>query len=176
MSQRPPILTKPAGPPTAAERWFRMGLELARIGRYVEALEPLEQALAYSVDESSPVFKRVLRSYYGVALALGRGDVLRGRRLCEESIADGTLDAELYVNLGRVYLKAGRRDLAVEAIETARAIDPSHGPAAVLQHQLGQRRTPFFSFLRRSHPANVVAGKLRARWEQSRAVTRDSGH
>ncbi|MFN7966706.1 MAG: tetratricopeptide repeat protein [Acidobacteriota bacterium] len=159
MSSRPP------GPQSATERWFNVGVELARNGRYTQALEPLEQAMAYSINEpASSAYARPLRSYFGLAVALGRGDIVRGRKLCEEAISDGTLDVELYVNLARVYLKANRKDLAIEAIDTARAIDPDHLVVNGLFKQLGERRSPVFTFLDRSHPINVVAGKLRHRW------------
>ena len=154
---------RPARPPSAAERWFRAGAELVRIGRYQEALEPLEQALAYSVDEPNAPYMRALRSCYGIAVAMARGDVARGRRLCEDAIAGGPLDAELYVNLARVYLRSGRKDLAIEALETGHTIDPGHAGVVHMCAQLGRRKPPVFSFLDRRHPLNKYAGKLRHR-------------
>lgn len=159
--------TRPLGPPTASERWFRVGADLARLGRYSDAVEPLEQAMAYSLNDAHPDLLRPLRSFYGLALALGAGDWGRGRRLCEDAIADGTLDPELYVNLARVYLQLGRRDLAIEALETARAVDPEYRLALQLLQQVGQRRPPVFSFLTRSNPLNRLAGKLRHRLKHS---------
>lgn len=170
MTLKPPTTARPPATASATERWFQMGAELARIGRYHEAIGPLEQAMAYSVDEANVPFLRPLRSFFGLAVALGRGDIARGRRLCEEAIADGTLDAELYVNLARVYLKSGRRDLAVEAISTARAIDPQDATAASIAQQLGERRPPVFGFLDRRHPLNRVAGRLRHRWTEVEAT------
>ena len=145
-----------------------MGVELVRTGRYVDAIEPLEQAMAYSInDPTAYSYSRSLRSYFGVAMALGRGDVARGRKLCEEAISDGTLNVELYVNLARVYLKSGRKDLAVEAIDTARAIDAKNPVANAILKRLGERQSPVFPFLHRSHPINVVVGKLRHRWRSA---------
>ncbi|MBP7146501.1 MAG: tetratricopeptide repeat protein [Acidobacteria bacterium] len=157
------LSTRPTRPPSAAERWFRAGAELVRIGRYPEAVEPLEQALAYSVDEPNASYMRSLRSCYGIAVAMARGDVARGRRLCEDAIAGGPLDAELYVNLARVYLRAGRKDLAIEALETGRTMDSRHPGVLHMCAQLGQRKPPVFAFLDRGHPLNKYAGKLRHR-------------
>jgi len=159
--------TLPEAPLSPAERWFRRGMELARIGRYHEALEPLEQALALSVEEPNARYLRALRSWYGLVIALARGDFARGRRLCEEAIADGPLDPDLYVNLARVYLRGNRKQLAVEALDTALAIDPHHRQANRLRDQLGRRREPVFGFLDRSHPLNRYAGMVRNRLENA---------
>ncbi len=165
-TRRSGTTTIPEPPVSPGERWFRRGMELARIGRFHEALEPLEQALALSVEEpESARYLRALRSWYGLVVALVRGDFARGRRLCEEAIADGPLDADLYVNLARVYLRGNRKQLAVEALDTALAIDPAHRQANRLRDQLGRRREPVFGFLSRSHPLNRYAGMVRARLE-----------
>ncbi len=155
--------TLPPKPPSAAERWFRLGADLARLGRYRDAIEPLEQALAYSVEEPGEGYHRALRSWYGLAVALARGDVVRGRRLCEEAVADSPRDADLYVNLCRVYMRSSRRDLSIEALKTALAFDPHHPSANSLMQELGQRSRPVFAFLDRRHPLNRYVGKIRHR-------------
>ncbi len=154
--------SKPPGPPpTPAERWFRLGADLARVGRFKEALEPLEQALAYAVEDRDRAFLREMRSFYGMTIALIRGEIARGRRLCEEAILGGSRDPQLFVNLAQVYFRADRRDLAVETLRSALALDAAHHGARTLMAQLGARRAPVFTFLPRAHPINKVAGKLR---------------
>lgn len=155
--------TRPSRPPTVAERWYRLGADLARTGRFHEALQPLEQALAYSAEEPSAAFIRSLRSYYGLTIAIVRGDLSRGRRLCEEAILQGALDPELYINLATVYLHGGRKDLAVETIETGLSLNPGESTLKRLRFQLGTRRRPVFPFLSRSNPLNRYAGILRHR-------------
>lgn len=154
----------PGASPSVAELWFRHGHQLFQEGRLHEALEPLEQALAYSVTEQRAAFMRKLRSCYGVTVALVNGQVGRGRRLCEEAITDAPLDADLYANLARVYAAGKRRDLAIEALETALTIDPAHAGAAHQFAQFGRRRPPVFPFLGRNHPLNRVAGRIRHNW------------
>ncbi|UCF66728.1 MAG: hypothetical protein JSV80_13210 [Acidobacteriota bacterium] len=148
---------------TPAERWYRRGAELARAECYAQALEPLEQALACSVHQPQLSFLASLRSFYGLTVAHLRGDVLRGRRLCEEAVRVRPMDPELYVNLARVYLRANRRDLAIEAAQTAAALNASHPAASELLVALGKRRPPVFAFLSRSHPINKYAGMIRHR-------------
>jgi tetratricopeptide (TPR) repeat protein len=152
-------------PPTVAERWYRLGADLARTGRFHEALQPLEQALAYSAEQPSAPFIRSLRSFYGVTIAIVRGELGRGRRLCEEAVFQGALEPELYVNLATVYLHAGRKDLAVETLETGLSLSPGDRILKRLREQLGRRQRPVFPFLKRNHPLNRYAGRLRHRWQ-----------
>lgn len=162
--QPSPTTKLPPRPPSAAEMYFKSGVELARGGRFHEALEPLEQAMAYSVSDPGAAFLKPLRSWYGLVVAMARGDVVRGRRLCEEAIADTPRDPELYLNLAQVFVRAGRRDLAMESLNTALAIDRHFKPSWTLLEQLGRRRPPVFRFLRRGHPFNKWAGRLRHRY------------
>jgi tetratricopeptide (TPR) repeat protein len=150
-------------PPTVAERWYRLGADLARTGRFHEALQPLEQALAYSAEQPAAPFIKSLRSFYGVTIAIVRGDLTRGRRMCEEAVFQGALEPELYVNLATVYLHCGRKDLALETLETGLSLSPGNRILKRLRDQLGHRSRPVFPFLKRSHPLNRYAGRLRHR-------------
>ncbi len=151
------------GSPSVAELWFKHGYQLFQEGRLHEALEPLEQALAYSVGEPRGLYMRKLRSCYGVVVAVVNGQVGRGRQLCEEAITDAPMDPELYTNLSKAYLAGSRRDLAIEALNTALSIDGRFRPAVEQMGALGHRRPPVFPFLERSHPINKVVGKIRHR-------------
>ena len=153
----------PEMPPTAAERWYKRGAELARLGRYHEAVEPLEQALAYSNEQSDPNFQRALRSYYGLSIAMAHGDVLRGLRLCNDAIARGPLRADLYMNLARVAMKSGRKNLAIESLWTSLSISPNDRNAWTMMAQLGYRRPPVLEFLPRTNPVNKYLGLIRHR-------------
>lgn len=155
------------GTPSVAELWFRHGHPLFREGRLHEAHEPLEQALAYAVGAPRAPYLRTLRSCYGVVLAVVKGQVSRGRKLCEEAIADGPPDAELYANVATVYIAGDRRDLAIEALRAALSIDPRDPIAMQQSDRLGRRRPPVFPFLGRSHPVNKLAGRIRHRWLQT---------
>ncbi len=155
--------TKPPENPSAAERWYRLGAGLASAGRYHEALQPLEQALAYSVEEPDASFIRSLRSFYGVSLAMARGDVLRGRRLCQEAILEADPDVQLYVNLAQVFLRSNRKDLAIEVLDTALMVDPGNTGLRAMRVNLGKRRNPIFPFLDRGHPMNRYLGMVRHR-------------
>ncbi|MDH3283776.1 MAG: hypothetical protein OEQ13_03480 [Acidobacteriota bacterium] len=150
-------------PPSIAERWFARGEELVRESRYRESLHPLEQALSCLVLQPEPPFLPTLRSCYGVALAHARNDVARGRRLCEESVYLEPDNPELYINLARVCVRAGRRELAVAAAETALALAPGHAPATRMIGEMGLRSSPVFPFLGRGNPLNKYAGIIRHR-------------
>jgi tetratricopeptide (TPR) repeat protein len=155
--------TRSNRPPTVAERWYRLGADLARTGRFHEALQPLEQALAYSAEQPNAPFISSLRSFYGVTIAIVRGDLSRGRRLCEEAVFQGVLEPELYINLATVYLHSGRKDLAVETLDTGLSLSPGDRILKRLREQLGRRQRPVFPFLNRNHLLNRYAGRLRHR-------------
>ncbi len=159
--------SKPPRPPSPAERWYLLGADLVRVGRYQEALKPLEQALAYSVEEPDAPFVRTLRSHYGLVITLARGEVERGQRLCEQAVMSGDPEPQLLVNLARIYMRLNRRDLVAQVVRTALAIDPHDQEALAIEREIGARQSPVFSFLRRGNPLNRVAGKLRRRLAQS---------
>ncbi len=146
-----------------ADRWFAHGRALALDGRFRDALEPLERALAYSVDESDLGYLARLRSWLGVTIAMTGGSATRARNLCEEAVYVRPRDAELYVNLARVFVHADRRDLAIACCQTAIALAPDHEGAVGIIRQFGLRRKPVFGFLDRSNPVNKYVGLLRHR-------------
>ncbi|MDQ7087595.1 MAG: tetratricopeptide repeat protein [Acidobacteriota bacterium] len=104
-------------------------------------------------------FLRTLRSHYGLTIAMTRGDIRRGRRLCEEAILRGPFEPHLYANLARLYLRAQRKDLAAQTVATALRLAPDDPQLANLARRIGLRREPIFSFLERSHPLNRLVGK-----------------
>ncbi len=150
--------------PSIAQRWYARGEELVRASRYRDALHPLEQALSCLVGESEPPFLVSLRSCYGVALAHARNDTARGRQLCEESVYLEPDNAELYINLALVCVRAGSRKVAVSAVDTALVLAPGHKQAIRMIRDLGLRRAPVFPFLQRGNPLNKYAGMIRHRY------------
>ena len=151
---------------TIAERWFGHGRQLALGGDYEEALEPLERALAYSVDETDLGFLARIRSWLGVTVAMTGGNTLRARNLCEEAIYVLPRDPELYVNLARVLIQSERRELAMACVETTLALDPENAAAASMVRQFGQRKSPTVPFLNRKNPINKYVGLLRQRFDK----------
>jgi hypothetical protein len=71
--------------------------------------------------------------------------------------------AQLYLNLAEVYATAGRRDEAVDALETGLKYARRDIRLTIAMNKLTERRRPVLSFLGRRHPLNRQLGILRHR-------------
>jgi hypothetical protein len=71
--------------------------------------------------------------------------------------------AQLYLNLAEVYATAGRRDDAVEALQSGLKFARRDIRLTIAMNKLTHRRPPVFSFLARKHPLNRHLGILRHR-------------
>ena len=101
-------------------------------------------------------------SYYGLCLAMHKGRTKEGAEYCELALEKEFFRADFYWNLAQVWIRAGRRRKAVEAIERGLAVDPQNRSLLEVRDRIGVRRRPIFSFLGRGHPLNVSLGKVRA--------------
>jgi len=101
-------------------------------------------------------------SYLGVCVAM-RGNIVEGEKMCLKAAGIRASDPIMYVNLGRVLLRQGRRKEAREHFMRAYGMDNTNAPAALELSRMGVRRRPVLRFLPRNHPLNVRLGKLRHR-------------
>jgi hypothetical protein len=143
--------------------------ELCRRGDYVQAHELLEQSAAEPEFQLSPSAGVRFRSYYGLTLAIVMGEINRGEQLCREAMDSGGCDPELSHNLGMVYLRRRRRDLAFNTFQQVLKVAPYFPETHRTLDRLGRRRKPLLPFLDRSHPVNRLTGKflyqVRRAWE-----------
>jgi cytochrome c-type biogenesis protein CcmH/NrfG len=80
---------------------------------------------------------------------------------CRKAVQMEAYRPDVWINLGRVALTAGRRGEAYRALEQGRLLDPSNAGIAKAMQQLGVRRQPVLSFLPRQNPINVFLGRMR---------------
>jgi Flp pilus assembly protein TadD len=125
--------------------------------RFDEALESLAEA-----HRMDPENARV-QSLLGVATARSGGSFEAARSLCEDATKREFDNAELYVNLARVYLGYGRRQEALRYLRRGQMIEPQHPAVLCSLSELGSRRPPVCRFLPRKHPLNRLLGTLRSR-------------
>jgi tetratricopeptide (TPR) repeat protein len=98
-------------------------------------------------------------SLMGYSLAKQSGQYKEGIALCKKAISLSPNHAEHYLNLGRIYLLANRRELAIRVFKTGLRI--RRDPRIIKELKgLGIRKPPFLSSLARDHPVNIVAGKV----------------
>ncbi|PLY12534.1 MAG: hypothetical protein C0624_00655 [Desulfuromonas sp.] len=102
------------------------------------------------------------RSYYAYVIARERGEFNKALTLCRESIREDPQNNTHYLNLGRVFLAAGRRDQAIKTFR--KGLKLGHN-AKIKRHldQLGARRPEIFPALSRNNPLNKYFGLLFAR-------------
>jgi len=101
----------------------------------------------------------VIQSYLGMCIGTERGKVSYGIMLCTNAI---TLEPENqihYLNLGKIFVKAGRRAEAIETFRKGLSFRDSVEIRRILD-KLGTRKKPIIPFLHRDNPLNKYSGIL----------------
>ncbi len=138
----------------AAERDFSEGMKLLRASNLDGALRHFEKA--YKADRNNPRYM----SYYGVCVALRHGEIGLGLELCTSAIKKEFFRPEFYLNLAKVYLAAGNKKGAMNALKKGLRFDPDNREINMLLEDMGVRTRPFIPFLGRTNPVNMFLGNL----------------
>lgn len=145
------------------EELMQKGLASLRDHSHLHALSLFERAYQIRKDP-------VIQSYLALCIALERGKVSDAVALCGDSMLSDPDNPVHYLNLGKVYLKARRKNDALDMLRKglSRGNDADiHEEIRAVLDSLGTRKTPVFSFLPRSHYLNkhigILLGKLRLR-------------
>lgn len=137
------------------EQLFTVGKHLLESRQYREALLALKQASRLEPEEAR------YRSLYGLCLVLSGRNREEGLRLCRRALQQAFYDVDLYVNLAEAHLAAGDRRRAVAVLRKATTLEHQNRSVHRLLRDLGKRRRRLIPFLRRGHPVNRIAGRLR---------------
>lgn len=140
---------------TEAFREFKTGLSLLRDNYASRALPHIRRAV--DLEKSNPYYM----SYLGVALARTERKWADAERMCDAAVRLKRNQAQLYLNLAEVYIAAGRREDAREALLSGMKYARRDIRLNIAMAKLTQRRPPVFSFLERKHPLNRHFGMLR---------------
>lgn len=138
------------------ENLTRKGIAAADEGQTLVALLHLDNAARLG---SSPI----LLSYLGYCAARERRQFRKGISLCQEAIRAEPNQSQHYLNLGRIYLEAGQKGLAIKTFRQGLKLGKNRQIAEELK-LLGLRKGPVFTSLPRDNPLNRIAGKLLARF------------
>lgn len=111
-------------------------------------------------------------SYYGLSLAKSRRSTGEAIELCEWAAQIESLNPEIFVNLGQVYLLAGKTTLALKVFERGLRLDPRHPVLRREVRRIDRRCSPVVTGLGRDHPLNRWLGKMRATI-RTRVASRD---
>ena len=129
------------------------GVTAAERGDTLIALMELEK-----VKEHTPL----TRSYYAYVIAREHGEFNKALTMCRESMRDEPQENIHYLNLGRVFLAAGRRDQAISTFRKGLKLGRNPKITHHLE-QLGMRKPEVFSGLHRDNPLNKYFGLILSR-------------
>jgi tetratricopeptide (TPR) repeat protein len=139
----------------SADDFFNEGLRLVDESNLLAALVSFEKAHS---RKKSPI----IQSYLGYCIAMERGQITEAVNLCQAAIGSEPHNPEHYLNLGRVYLKARRKDEAIAELRKGLSFGDNRDIRALLE-RLGLRKKPVFSFLSRNNFLNKYAGLVLSR-------------
>jgi Flp pilus assembly protein TadD len=142
---------------TEAFREFKQGLTLLRDDYPAKALPHMRRAV--ELDKNNPYYM----SYLGVILARSEQKWAEAEQLCDSAVRIKRSQAQLYLNLAEVYATAGRREDAVEALQSGLKYARRDVRLSMALNRLMERRQPVLSFLSRRNPLNRQLGILRHR-------------
>jgi Tfp pilus assembly protein PilF len=147
---------------TAAERTYRKGLACLGRGDHITGLAYFEAAIRLEQQRGAAPAPRFL-SHYGLCLAHATEHVDEAREACERAVAAEFYNPDLYLNLGRVYLRGGERGAAHRAFASGLRLQGDHPGLRAELLRMGIRRRPVIGFLGRSNPVNRMLGRLAPR-------------
>ena len=157
------ILTAPRAPANASETMFRNGLVALERRSYQEAITQFQQAIDQERQEGAKNPRMKFVSYLGYALTLANVRSDEGVKLCEQAVKREFFDPDLFCNLGIVYLRQRKKKQAFAAFRKGLSLKPGHRRILDELDRYDLRDRPVFAFLPRSHPVNVLAGRVRYR-------------
>jgi hypothetical protein len=141
---------------------LKLGIECCRRGDWNAGLYHLGKVTeATEAGGANGVLPGLFYSYLGYGIALRDRRIRDGLKLCRHSIEVELFETENYLNLARTCLLARDRKGAVKAVRAGLKIDRGNQRLIALYKELGVRSLPVLSFLDRSHPLNVLLGRIR---------------
>lgn len=155
-------------PILSAENQFKKGLSALVDHNYKDASVFFRRAI--EVDTARKGKRPDLRylSYYGLSLSKSGGSSLEAIRICRAAVSKHRDHPVLLLNLGRVYLAAGKEEQALDAFDRAIQLAPENRALARELAKLDRRSDSVLARLPRCHPVNVALGKLRYGWRKHR--------
>jgi len=145
-----------------ARNSFKKGLLAVVDNRHEEAAVHFKRAVDTLRERGDRPNWRYL-SYYGLSLARARRDSVDAIRVCEQA-ATAESHADLYLNLGQVYLLAGKLPQALEAFAQGLRLEPANKALQEALHRFDRRTAPLIPMLPRTHRLNRWLGQARGRF------------
>ena len=138
---------------STARELFEKGEELFKRGEKLAALASFEKSC--QLDDSDPL----CRSYLALLSATQRGQMENAAKVLEDLVEQFPEEPLVYLNLGRLYLFADRKQDAVDTLRKGAAAGKLPEIHQLLE-SLGLRKKPVIPFLSRQNPINKFSGLL----------------
>ena len=134
-------------------------------------IEMIEKGIAFLHDNNrlaalvcfDKAFERgkspLLLSYLSYCIATERGQVNEALKLCNDALSQEPDNPIHYLNLGRIYLHAGRGNEALLTFRKGLSFGDNQTITSLLE-KIGTRGKPVFPFLQRNNLLNKYAGLL----------------
>jgi len=135
---------------TALHPEVAKAIKVAEKGNTLTAMVQLEDL--YRADGEP-----LVASYLGYCLAQEDQQFKKAAALCRDAIKRQPAEVLHYLNLGRVYLAAGQKVMAIKAFRQGMKISRNRQIMVELRN-LGERKEPVFASLERDHPLNRFLG------------------
>ncbi len=144
----------------SAENHYREGLAALSAGRAEQASAFFEKAMRAERrhDVTQPRMRYL--SYFGLSVALSRGANKDALRACETAVHNEHYNADLLLNLGKVYAMAGRMTKALNVFAKGLKLDPRHRGLQAAMKKMDRRHRLPVGWLQRSHPVNNWLGRM----------------
>lgn len=136
----------------SANEQFIAGKRYLKEDNIDKALRAFEKAYREDKEDAEHM------SYYGLCKALRSGEIGFGLDLCTEAIKKEFSRAEFYLNLGKIYLAAGNKKVAIKVFQKGLKYEPENEELNKYLIELGFRKRPIVPILERSNPINKYLG------------------
>jgi tetratricopeptide (TPR) repeat protein len=146
----------------SAENSFRRGLAALFDGDAAAASDHFQSAILIEVQHGVKGPQMRYLSYYGLSRAQAYGATPQAIQACETAARRDFFNPDLLLNLGRVYLLAGKTTRALAAFQRGLELAPRHKGLLAEHKRIDRREPPPLGIVSRSHPLNKMLGKLRA--------------
>jgi tetratricopeptide (TPR) repeat protein len=144
-----------------SDETFTQGLQFLKNHRLTEASNSFRKA--FKQDPDNPLYL----SYYGLIVALAENNLQDGINFCRAAIYRAAYEPQCYLNLCKVYSKAGQRKKALEALLEGLNFEKNNSLLKMEMKRMGIRRKPFLSFLPRNHFLNKSIGMYTYKFRKS---------
>jgi tetratricopeptide (TPR) repeat protein len=148
-------------PILSAENAFRKGLTALVDGNPEGASELFQSAILIELQHGVRRPQMRYLSYYGLSRAQARGATPDTIQACETASRRDFFNPDLLLNLGRVFVLAGKTSKALATFHRGLELAPKHKALLAEYAKIDRREMPPLSIVSRSHPLNKMLGKLR---------------